>query len=549
MSKTPIDPPSSSSPTATSGTHEPESSYESLCGICFAEVHPRLNPRGKLNSCDHLFCAHCIKIWAQNTNVCPSCKARFTRIYTANPDTAAEEETKVRKKNYHAWEDSYYSDSEDDGGEENPYGQSDDGSSDDGNGVGQRARDPQRSSGQLVRCDVCRESTNAARIIFCDRRECGHAAHLDCAGLTERPLTYLCQSCTSLRDGVPPPPPEARDPALLSHSGSRAPVPSHTPAAAPAPKVPARLRAVQPTATCPTARRPAPAVANSARAVLYPPLPVQAPAAPTPTLPNRMPTAARAVVQSPTATSAATRAINLSRPNMHLTEEGPVPRRGRTGRDEDDDLYFLVPSKHARSAATELGKLNQARSSVAETRRNREEAKRRRMEETAAFYLPSRSSGGGGASWAPHHSHSQHTTAGHSPELQQRMLRLAEGELVDPRLRAATVERIAAEWAADMVPVLRRREAEETSRLRLDADGVAVRAAPLSTAQVEARERRLHEAAMRQARPMAQRQLDAQTSDIRARREMLVRAQAQREAAALAKLARFIAATRNMSAP
>lgn len=143
-----------------------------MCGICFTGIHPVTNPRGRLNSCSHLFCAYCIKEWAQSTNVCPYCKARFTRIFMR--DSAGNEEvTKVRKRNYKRWEE----DDEDNEGDE-------------------------ASATSVVVCGVCAQGDNAARMILCDSRQCAYTVHLDCLQISERPADFFCPECTLLRSAT-----------------------------------------------------------------------------------------------------------------------------------------------------------------------------------------------------------------------------------------------------------------------------------------------------------------------------------------------------------
>jgi stringent starvation protein B len=148
----------------------------SLCGICFCEVDPVDNPRGTLNSCDHLFCLYCISTWAKDTNVCPHCKARFTRITSAPVASSGNNEPiviKVRRKNYRGWEEAYDDDEDDEGAV---------------------AAAVQAS----VACRLCNSTANAARMLFCDRRTCHFVAHLDCLELREAPLTYVCAECSGL---------------------------------------------------------------------------------------------------------------------------------------------------------------------------------------------------------------------------------------------------------------------------------------------------------------------------------------------------------------
>lgn len=159
------------------------------CGICFTSIHPQCNPRGKLNSCGHIFCAYCIKKWAESTNVCPHCKARFTTITVSNTK-GKNEVKKVRKRNYKLWE---LSDSESEG-------------------EGGEALALPRGS---VRCGVCGEGDNAIRMIFCDRSQCDYTVHLDCVGMSDRPSEFFCSECRAMfgegETSTCPPPNAGRD--------------------------------------------------------------------------------------------------------------------------------------------------------------------------------------------------------------------------------------------------------------------------------------------------------------------------------------------------
>ena len=69
---------------------------ERVCGICFCPTGDVDNPRGRINSCTHLFCVPCLEEWAKATNICPQCRQRFSRIeaviyrpMTENADVAA----------------------------------------------------------------------------------------------------------------------------------------------------------------------------------------------------------------------------------------------------------------------------------------------------------------------------------------------------------------------------------------------------------------------------------------------------------------------------
>jgi chemotaxis protein histidine kinase CheA len=172
--------------TGTPGGSSITGADTSLCGICFCEVDPVDNPRGVLNTCNHIFCFYCISTWAKDTNVCPHCKARFTRVTMTNADGSEPTVLKVRRKNYRGWE-------EDEGDEE------------------EERSDVAAAIQASVPCAVCRSATNAARMLFCDRRTCHFVAHLECLGLGDAPPTYVCSSCSSGGGGVAPPSEEVAD--------------------------------------------------------------------------------------------------------------------------------------------------------------------------------------------------------------------------------------------------------------------------------------------------------------------------------------------------
>ena len=72
-----------SSPSAKGHATAPVSAEgETECVICLE------NPvvRGKINSCDHVFCFECIQKWAKQENTCPLCKERFKTISKVRPD-------------------------------------------------------------------------------------------------------------------------------------------------------------------------------------------------------------------------------------------------------------------------------------------------------------------------------------------------------------------------------------------------------------------------------------------------------------------------------
>lgn len=62
--------------------------FGDTCVICQDYV----SMRGRLDSCQHLFCVECIKQWAEIETKCPLCKARFTVIYPEEVGGSAEDD-------------------------------------------------------------------------------------------------------------------------------------------------------------------------------------------------------------------------------------------------------------------------------------------------------------------------------------------------------------------------------------------------------------------------------------------------------------------------
>ncbi|KAG5499205.1 hypothetical protein JIQ42_04017 [Leishmania sp. Namibia] len=501
--------------------------YENICGICFTDVHPIDNPRGRLNSCGHLFCSYCIKEWAKNTNVCPNCKARFTRIYTFHADSGKEEETKVRKRNYIAWETSYYDDDGDDAVSEEVLPNS-------------------------VVCDVCQQPHNAARMIFCDRRQCAFAAHLDCLSLEERPVTFLCTACTKLRekeedDHVPLA--DCFSAAALAAAAASEPPAPPTPVAAEQESAPAQVRGrTAALAVATQTRHPVAPTATgdgdrssevSTRASSLLPLPSTVAAVPMRHVPRRTSHAtvahrdfSQGTSSSPSSStclppvlresSTAPRApVDFSKSHLHLVGHATTASRRRSrgapstthtmaASEADDDYYFLASTSHAVAARIELSRVRQARAAEAHTRRQRERAKAERLQ--AAYGVQHRDLVLGDIRKRAHRISADEVTA----ELES-----AEEELRDPQQRRLIEERMVRKWAADMLPVLRRRRYVEGDTATTESD--------------------LWAQATAQARIMVREKLEAKGESLRRRREQLVRGQAQREAAALGKLARIIA--------
>jgi len=53
----------------------------STCAICIEKLEGNFKRQvGKIDSCDHKFCAKCIKEWSNTRIVCPICKKRFYQI-------------------------------------------------------------------------------------------------------------------------------------------------------------------------------------------------------------------------------------------------------------------------------------------------------------------------------------------------------------------------------------------------------------------------------------------------------------------------------------
>ncbi|KAL7703485.1 Ring finger domain/Zinc finger C3HC4 type (RING finger) containing protein [Lotmaria passim] len=542
----------STSTTAVATPASPAASaeaYENICGICFTEIHPVDNPRGRLNSCNHLFCSYCIKEWAKNTNVCPSCKARFTRIYTFHTDTQQEEVTKVRRRNYKAWELTYYDDDEDEEEWEDSA---------------LRSSDAQ----EQVVCDICQQSHNATRMIFCDRRQCLYAAHLDCLGLAERPLTFLCPQCTQLRERE-----DESEITAVSEAGGD-PVAAHSlvapsavsASAAAAVAVPngasragtfaastaagarrATPRAVVSSASiAPIARRPdarrASAYSSRSGATRPPPQRPQSCAlyggsgsssssSRSSSSPAPSSSASSSSRRTAPPVSVPRARIDFSKPHIPLMSSPAVsaaqhPRHDHHGHYQqsentatttsggadgvEDEYYFLSPTSHAIAATIELARTQASRAADRQTRRQRERAKAERLE--AAYGVPRHN-----VAFLSGRKRPQSSAAEEFSE----ELASAEKEFMDPQLRCAMEERMVRRWAADMLPVLRRRCYIEGDTVTSEAD--------------------LWNEATAQARKMVREKLDAKGASLRRRREQLVRAQANREVAALAKLARIIA--------
>lgn len=682
-------------------TRSAERQYDNLCGICFTEVHPTENPRGRLNSCDHLFCSYCIKQWAANTNVCPACKARFTRIYTKLADADSEQETRVRRRNFVDWLD--HTDDAADGNvprsetlaerrnrrfrseHQDPRTDAEGGSNSD-----RRQGRGEAADSVTVRCNVCQEDTNASRMIFCDRRECTFVAHLDCLCLGERPLTFLCSSCAlsraRLSDGATDPAAALSDEQRMS-SSSISSSSSNSFSELMTPQVSAsnshrtscsggsesgdcsnndnnRSNNVV-TSSLPGARITATnrdgndgvvdVVVSPPRARVgrrlstgetpaHPSIPAPAPtpyrkvavtgsvhnwrarvgASPPPTLATqrlsssalraRRDTSPASHAARTTATASATAGaltaqsheraadderVDLSRCNLTFDTPILTPLSSSTPA-VSDEFYFLHPNPHASAAMIDLQRQREARQHEADTRALRNASKARRMQRVYGGLLQHQSSvspraadTSDGLPYGSRHSHQEADLydygsphrRGASPaavtesttpapvdrtrpwptssrpgarrrrstaardaetvaEMQQRQLALEESEYTDPHRRQALEDRLTRQWAEDFIPSLRRNRDIAENRLRLHDRLQIVYDAPLSQAEQEQRERVLWEQAMKQAREVVRHKMQYAAVQIRQRREHMVKLNAAREAMALAKLARIIAAHR-----
>ncbi|RNF17564.1 PHD and RING finger domain-containing protein 1-like [Trypanosoma conorhini] len=474
-----------------SGDPNAAAAGDGMCGICFTSIHPADNPRGRLNSCNHIFCAYCIKEWARSTNVCPHCKARFTRIFTVDA-AGAEEVTKVRRRNYKLWE-------EDEGEAEEGEGEASE-----NNGGDSRA-----SASSLLVCDVCGQSDNAVRMIICDRRQCSNTVHLDCINLSERPAEYFCSECTLLRAPAPaavtsasdavapslalpatvegtavndePPPPEADD-------ADQAPPVTVPPAPAPPCRTSARKVSVAPPAWLQAA------VERSPR--------------PQPESQRRVPAAMQTSSNSsaPPTSAVAREAGGSGGPSLAL----PV---------EDDELH--------RSAQTAMQQFLQRQAQQEHHTRLR---RQRKVEDPLyGLALP----------WSPAQRSKRPRGGDNLPSG-----RAEAADVLNPESRRREEEALARRMALELLPILRRNRLLQENRLSLGDNGSILVASSPSEAVRARRERDLYTEAMAEGRRMARERMEAKLIDARLRKERLLRVQAQRESAALAKLARIVASRR-----
>ena len=77
-------------------TSKPASAAET-CGVCLEPF----KKRGKINSCNHMFCYKCIKKWMSSSNSCPLCKKRVTSLTAVSVATGkAGKKEKIHNKDF-----------------------------------------------------------------------------------------------------------------------------------------------------------------------------------------------------------------------------------------------------------------------------------------------------------------------------------------------------------------------------------------------------------------------------------------------------------------
>ncbi|ORC91638.1 PHD and RING finger domain-containing protein 1-like [Trypanosoma theileri] len=479
-------------------TESPIEKEDEVCGICFTGIHPSDNPRGRLNSCNHIFCAYCIKEWAQSTNVCPHCKARFTRIFVLN-NNGEEEVTKVRKRNYKRWEEDDEDENEDGENEEENSGEA--------------------SHSLLVACDVCGQGDNAFRMIFCDRRQCQYAVHLDCIHLNERPAEFYCSQCAQLRGSTT----------------------ATTPIATTTNDEDIEIRESIQEQEMREGRNLSSAVESQTDAVPPCKTPYSKVSVALPTfLRQAMERGIRGQTTVPQQGEYQDKEISL-------TSSSSSQNRGR-GRGGDQELHIIQEDDMiTRSSQAAL-----------------QEYLKRQDNQNHQIRLQQQQQ---------HHHHHHHNRRGEIPQIRDMSKRgvgvvgiqpsfkrprsynntsvhhTSVDGLLDPTTRRKEEDRLARQLAIEMLPILRRNQQIQESQLQFGRNGDIVVSAVPNGSDATVRERELYVKAMTEARRMAQQQIEAKVVKARMRMERQVRIQAQREAAALAKLAKIVASHRVASKP
>nr|CCC94731.1 conserved hypothetical protein [Trypanosoma congolense IL3000] len=436
-----------------------------ICGICFTVVHPHHNPRGWLNSCDHVFCSFCIKKWSGCTNVCPHCKARFTTIETFNAE-GKESITKIRKRNYKLWEASDTSSSDGEDNESNAM------------------------LGNAIVCSVCGEGDNAVRIILCDVRHCSYTVHLDCIGLAERPAEFFCPSCLQERGAVPTPEPpcqEREETHNREASGgaetSASPDATHVPPAASPPAVSVMKKmSVPPPAILQRA------LAQCAQGCVKP-------------------------------SGVATRSESLGSVTGRHTCINQNTR-------SDSHSYWLSNGDDTirRSSQAALHEYTERMNQ----RAHRENLQRHQKPLATQRGLScNRGSGRMGKR--------------HRSGLGAEVVTRGEQDLLNPGVRLHEETVLANQLSMEIMASLRRQQALDNNRLELDANGAIVVRAQPTQEEIMARDAALYVQASREAARLAHERIATKVAYLRMRRERIIQIQAQREMAALDRLAKMIA--------
>ena len=458
-----------------------------LCGVCYTEVCPVNNPQGAINCCSHIFCAYCISQWAKETNVCPQCRARFNRITVVDHATGETTVTKIRRKNYKGWE-AEGTDSADSDDEEMLAA---------------------RRASRAVNCSICKSSESAITMLCCDRRTCSFIAHLECLGITEAPEAFVCPSCGG------PPIAQSLPSAGLGRSTPQTPIigfpaagNSTTPvrwlmdddddddAGATAVVVPIRVEGAPQAASSPS------------RAVK---------------LETAVDDEHRRRAQPTRAAPAAPAARRQPHPSSSHVAAAPAVMAPPPAAADDDVPYWLRPPEHVQEPLDLLRRRKERTAYAQKVREERQaDATRKRPRE------------------------SQEAPAARSERMQQQQARPAAMSTED----LASLERtiINAEFQSTL-NVLRQRQAVERAALHLDFGGNIIAKRPLAQAEKIAREDELRTEAMKSARDVASRHVNAiATAQHDAVKRALERS-ARREALALAKLAQIIAAKRKLERP
>ena len=169
--------------------------HEIVCAMCFEPVISSTNknkkrtsqeedydPKGKVNSCNHVFHIGCIMNWTKTSNACPVCRKRFTSI-----EKVGEDEKKCKTVTRSVVSN---------------------------NRSSRRSRNRDSSSSSF--CILCGQSNHPENLMLCDGY-CGTACHAFCLGLDGVPEgNWFCEKCSKRRRS-------RRQTALSSRRRSRSP--------------------------------------------------------------------------------------------------------------------------------------------------------------------------------------------------------------------------------------------------------------------------------------------------------------------------------------